>query len=99
MRAYSNMTTAEFVAQLRDIAIKAGACALVIDKIDAILENTEEDIEEAGEEGREEGRCEGRKTQWEICFDMLEAKLFDVDGITIEQRLDILMLMCNIEPE
>ena len=99
MRAYSNMTTSEFVAQLRDIAIKAGARALVIDRIDAIVEGpTEDDIEEAAEEGREEGRYEGRKTQWEICFDMLKARLSDVD-VTNEQQEDILMLMCNIQPE
>lgn len=47
MRAYSNMPTHEFVAQLRDIAIKAGARPLVIDQIDALADDsaTVENIE------------------------------------------------------
>lgn len=46
MRAYSSMATSDFVAQLRDIAIKAGARALVIDQIDAIVEGpTQEEID------------------------------------------------------
>lgn len=33
MRAYSSMPTADFIAQLRDIAIRANARPLVIDQI------------------------------------------------------------------
>lgn len=50
MRAYSSMTTSEFVSQLRDIAIKANARAQVIDQIDAIVEGPTEDEVTALEE-------------------------------------------------
>jgi hypothetical protein len=43
MRAYSSMPTSDFVAQLRDIAIKAGARPLVIDQLDAIVDAPSED--------------------------------------------------------
>jgi len=68
MRAYSSMTTAEFVAQLRDIAIKAGARALIIDQIDAIVpgstqeeiyEQIDEAVAEARKDAFEEGRADG----------------------------------------
>ncbi len=102
MRAYYNMTTSEFVAQHRDIAIKAGARAQVIDQIDAIEDGPAKDeIDQWVHEAAEEGRDKGRKDQWGICFNMLDDKLSKkyVDGITDEQREDILNLMCSIKPE
>ena len=70
MRAYFNMTTAEFVAQLRDIAIKAGAKALVIDQIDAIPEgSTQEEIEKAYDEGYKAGHAEREIEEIEKAYD------------------------------
>ena len=43
MRAYFNMPTSEFVAQLRDIAIMANARPQVIDCLDAIVDAPTED--------------------------------------------------------
>jgi hypothetical protein len=68
MRAYSNMPTNEFVAQLRDIAIKAGARPLVIDQLDAIVDAPSQDeideqindaVEEAEKAAFENGREDG----------------------------------------
>jgi hypothetical protein len=68
MRAYSNMPTSEFVAQIRDIAINAKASPLVIDQIDAIKNAPSEDeidarineaVDEAEEKAFENGKLEG----------------------------------------
>ncbi len=62
MRAYFNMPTSDFVAQLRDIAIKANARPQVIDCIDAIFEGpTEDEIEERIAVAEEESYKEGYK--------------------------------------
>ena len=73
MRAYSNMPTHEFVAQIRDIAINAKASPLVIDQIDAIPDAyTDDEIEKqcdkARNEGYDEGRSDGREAQFELCM-------------------------------
>lgn len=64
MRAYFNMPTSEFVSQLRDIAIKAGARAQVIDCLDAITDAPSEDeineqVNKADDEGYARGYANG----------------------------------------
>ena len=95
------MSTSDFVAQLREIAINARAPALVIDQIDAIVEGPGEDeIEDRCEAARDEGISDGRDTQWEICFDMLEAKLnAGYLGLTETQIEQIRELMLGVRPE
>jgi flagellar biosynthesis/type III secretory pathway protein FliH len=81
MRAYSNMPTSEFVAQLRDIAIKANARPLVIDQLDAIVDAPSEDeiaeqITEAEEieykRGYQEGIEEGEQNKENAIEDALK---------------------------
>jgi len=99
MRAYSSMSTTDFVAQIRDIAIKAGARALVIAQIDAIVDGlTEDEIEELCEEARDEGDSEGRGKQWEMCYDALCAGLEDIVGMGADREA-ILQLLIEIKPE
>ncbi len=80
MRAYHNMTTNEFVAQLRDIAIKAGARAAVIDQIDAIVGGpvtgeTEQLIYEAGEQAYKDGHADGCNEMWDDIHHLLGERL------------------------
>ena len=91
MRAYSNMTTAEFVAQLRDIAINAGARALVIDQIDALGEGSAEDeiaqlVSEAGEQAFKDGHAEGCKEMWDDIHTLMSDRL----GPEEQYALDLL---------
>jgi hypothetical protein len=87
MRAYSSMPTSEFVAQLRDIAIKAGARALVIDQIDAIVDApSEEEIEqrineavdEAEKLGFEAGEFKGESNKETAIADALQEQYDDI---------------------
>ena len=64
MHVYSSMPTQDFIAQIRDIAIRAGARPLVIDAIDAINEApSESEIEDREERAAEEGRADACK-EW-----------------------------------
>lgn len=81
MRAYFNMPTHEFVGQLRDIAIKAGARAQVIDCLDAIQDAPSEDeieerineaVEEAEKRAFENGKAEGEEGKENAIEDALK---------------------------
>lgn len=98
MRAYSNMPTNEFVAQLRDIAINAGARPLVIDQIDRIIEGPSEfEIEERESDSFNDGRSdcihEWRMARKQFLTDINQIELSD------EQRASVLDAVDRMEPE
>lgn len=105
MRVYSSMPTSEFVEQLRDIAINAGARPQVIDAIDSIPDETSEDaIEQRIEKAVEEAIGYESDRMWERCFDTVEAGLRDRRGnlklgIDQEQFEAIMGLLKAIKPE
>ena len=79
MRAYSNMSTYDFVQQIRDIAINAKASPLVIDQIDAIVDpQTDEEIEEQCQEREDEGHADGMSDMWDKCYDALAGVLSEL---------------------
>lgn len=87
MRAYFNMPTSEFVGQLRDIAIKAGARPQVIDCLDAITEAPSEDeiaerineeIEIEYKRGYSEGIEEGEHNKDNAVEDALKEQYTDI---------------------
>lgn len=68
MRAYYNMPIEDFTAQLREIAIRANASPLIIDKIDELDDGLTQDevdeqinkaVEEAEEKAFDDGKVEG----------------------------------------
>jgi hypothetical protein len=87
MRAYFNMPTSEFVGQLRDIAIKAGARPQVIDCLDAITEAPSEDeidlqiteaVEQAEKEAFENGKLEGENDKENAIENALKEQYADI---------------------
>lgn len=67
-----NTTDKEFLANLRYGAIASGANALMIDKIDSLLDApTEDEIEARIDEAQERGNDEGREAQHEICLNAI----------------------------
>jgi hypothetical protein len=98
MRAYSSMPTSEFIAQLRTIAINAGARPLVIDQLDAIVDApTEDEIVERTENAYASGEVDGARDAWKDCYTRLEERL----GGIIEPGEEfnaILQLLMDIKP-
>lgn len=92
MRAWFNMPTHEFVGQLRDIAIKAGARPAVIDCIDELAENDPKEVDSK----IEQAYLNGEMDKWDDCFEALKDGLESVEiGLTetqIEQILDIMRM-------
>jgi len=73
MRAYSNMPGQEFIAQLRDSAIRNGSHPLVIDQLDRLLTQDEVDaeLEKVGKElfelekvGEKLSKMEDSRDEW-----------------------------------
>lgn len=93
MQAWFNMPTHQFVDQLRDIAVKAGARPAIIDCLDAIVNaETEEEIEERiGKDCAHEWRMARRQ----FCVSLDEAAL----GLTPEQYVKVLEIVDRMEPE
>src|SRR5437899_742877 len=102
MRAYSSMPLYEFTAQLRDIAIKAGAKPLVMDMIDALgTVPTPEDIEQDQVEAIEAAENDARAEMWNTCFDAVAEAIDDVDcpeEFTDAQREYIKALLIEVQP-
>lgn len=98
MQAWFNMPTHQFVDQLRDIAIKAGARPAVIDCLDAIVDAPSEDeikerVAEAEEESEKFGFQNGKEDMWQDCYNLV------VDCNGDEATLDkVLELLNGIKP-
>ena len=93
MRADSSMSTTDFVAQLREIAIKAGARPLIIDQLDEIIEAPSEDeiderineaVDEAEKGAFENGRLEGENNKDNAVADA-EKEMYDACVAAIEK--------------
>jgi hypothetical protein len=87
MRAYHNMPTSDFVAQIREIAINAKASALVIDQLDAIVDAPSEDeidarinkaVDEAEKCAFENGKEEGEQNKENAVEDALKEQYADI---------------------
>jgi hypothetical protein len=102
MRAYSNMSTNEFVSQLRDIAIKANARPAVIDCIDAIIDGpTEDDIAKQISEAEDAAYSDAVHTcahEWRMARRRAVAAL-DAIGLTPEQMEQVLEVIDDMESE
>jgi hypothetical protein len=92
MIAYHNMPVKDFVANLRDIALKAQARTPVLDMIDAMLDCDPD----THEQDCEEARTLGESDMWDQCFEALKDGLgSDEIGLTeiqIGQVLDIMRM-------
>ncbi len=87
MRAYSNMPAAEFVDQLRDIAIGAKARPAVIDMIDSIdVSDKDAEIEKINEELT---AMEDNRNDLKGCLEDLQSMLCDeeIDDAAIKKAL------------
>jgi hypothetical protein len=104
MRAYTSMPTNEFVAQLRDTAIKANAPPAVIDAIDAIVEGPDEDEIEARIDKAVDDATDGvRENQYERCVVALNAGIITrkgkpLLGLTMEQVEELQGIMDKVKP-
>jgi hypothetical protein len=89
MRAYSSMPAADFVYQLRTIAINAKAHPLVLDQIDALVPaRTEDEIEEdclkAVEEAEKHAFKDAEQAVYDDCVAAIEAKGAEI-GLSEDQ--------------
>ena len=94
MRAYTNMSTGDFMAQLRDIAINAGGNPLIIDQIDAIVDAPSEEeiderinqaVEEAERNAYDNGVAEGEQNK-ENAADDAATEMYKACCAAIEAR-------------
>ena len=92
MRAYFNMPTSDFVAQLRDIAIKANARPQVIDCIDALLEPVDtEELQALKDKAKDQAIDD--------CLDILNKEGLEKDiGLTKTQLEQITELLESCRP-
>lgn len=100
MRAYSSMPVEELIDQIRDIAIRASASPLVIDKLDELLDLSDADqIEKDQREAVEAAENDAREEQWNTCYDTLCDRLADDEiGLTETQIEQIKEIMMQVKP-
>lgn len=88
MRAYHSMPTSEFVDQLQDIAIKAGAKPLVMDQLETLRNQDPNEVERATLK-----RCED---EWDSALGAIEDNLDRAEfGFTKKQIKDILRVVSD----
>lgn len=88
MRVYHSMPTSEFVDQLRDIAIKAGARPLIVCKIDELRAQDPDEVERATLK-----RCED---EWDSALGAIEDNLDRAEfGFTKKQIKDIMRVVSD----
>lgn len=103
MRVYSSMPTADFVYQLRAIAINAKAHPLVLDQIDAIVNGpTDDEVEDqvsAAYNDGEETAQDDCLHEWRMArkrvFEELDSETL---GLTEEQFATVMTAIDSMEP-
>ena len=95
------MTTTQFIDQISAIAINAGARALIIDMIDALLDlpdpdKVEEEKDELAQAKYDEGLQAGKEDMWQDIYNLLTD--IQIDGVSEDQMGAILIAVERVKP-
>lgn len=100
MRAYHSMPMQDFVQQIYEIAVKAGARPLVLDKIEELhTVPSAQEIEDEKAEAVEEAEREAHQWMWQACNERLQDVLESMDDLTREQRKELEEALEEIKPD